>query len=66
MLFPDRHRTSEGGSATAGRPADVNSVLTLADIPKVAEGLRSSLRAEQTPEGGHADPEGDRRPQPAR
>jgi hypothetical protein len=66
MLFPDRHRASEDGSATTGRQADVNSVLTLADIPMVAEGLRSSLSAEQTPEGGHAGPKEGRRPQPAR
>jgi hypothetical protein len=67
MLFPDRHRTLDESSATAGRRAELNSVLTLADIPVVAEGLRSSLSAEQAPEKEHAGRQRGRRPpQPKR
>jgi hypothetical protein len=66
MLFPDRHWASQDGPATTCRRADLNSVLTLADIPIVAEGLRSSLSAERAPEKAHADPGGKRRPQPER
>jgi hypothetical protein len=66
MLFPDRHRASQESSATAGRRAELDSVLTLADIPAVAEGLRSSLSAEQAPEERHAGPQRRRRPRPDR
>jgi hypothetical protein len=65
MLFPDRHRASEESSARAGRRAELDSMLTLADIPVVAEGLRSSLSSEQAPEERHAGPQR-RRPRPER